>query len=892
MKTHLKSLLAAIALLTATSGASTFYQPAEYRWYVESLDLAASLRPSQPICRVLAKGTTFPVVLEPATISSQLDAQSSARCAMVVRQGLTGAIVSSVQFKANETWTLPYLPAEFYSVFIKCFSADGGIAFSATCCLNILEDNTPPAGRVAPPLDKTIFSVSVADGQLFVKGLPQGGTSLHVIARNPSGQKLFEQLFPVADGQTNGTFALTDLAPGQFLNLSIGLKSAVSILDQANLFYFKRGTFPASSPDWAAVPPPAHKLGPFIIHENQALKGGFENNQPGLNALVEGMKKRGTDLINLNFKWNHIEPVTGVYNWSEVDQYVQYFTDRRIPFGLIIGGAIFNSAPYDTWGEWMMDSTGECQLWRKLCITSPASGKFRQAIKSFVRAVHARYGGNPYFASWTFSGQGLDSGIFMDHFNRVTDYSPWARSELVDYLTQRYRTLDRLNSAWNTTFASWSAVMPPLPDWNSEVDISQPWIDFNACKLKIYADSNTKLYDPVVRQLDKTRKLSHYLTYTGPIEYLFSDMLANKSHLNDGGGEAHQMVRLYSVGANWGIRRQPESHDVPPANRLQLQDMITNTLRYGLQNSDLGMVWNSTVNIHATHYPKNTKLQDSMVFWTQIAPLLRTITQSSPLPPPVGFILSWDDLFCRTRAWRWYALPGEQLQKAAANASLGNVPWLSGITPERVYDQLDMLVCDADCQVFSPELLDKLERFVKRGGSLVICGTAGQYTVGSKETYAWRKRLKAPKALNPDGLSEWRLGQGQIIYSPESAASQLKGQFLVEMMHRCGVARNVVSSNPGVQGFLLNEHNEHNDKLLVISAFKGFDSLRKLKDKSALPAVISLPTISEGAWSLTRLYPETATEATSAKALQNPGISVSLPPSGLALYRLKKQDQK
>ncbi len=888
MKTYLKFLLIATALLTSASHATTFYKPADYRWYLESLDLAASFRASEPICRVMAKGTTFPVTLNPDAVSDKPKGHTGPST-MVLRQGLTGPIVSTAQFKSGQPWTLPYLPADFYSLSINCFSADGGIAFSTTCCLNILEDSTPANIRVKPTIAPDIFCVSIVEGQLVASGLPRfgDGITLHVIARNQLGEKEFEQRFPLASGQGTATFQLTDLLPGQFLNLQVGLKSPKGLMAQDSLFYFKRGTCPASSPDWAAVPPPPSDLPTLVVHENQALKGSFNRNLPGLNALVDGMAERGSNLINLNFKWNHIEPVTGVYNWTEVDQYVQFFTDKGIHFGLIIGGAIFNSSPYDTWGEWMMDSTGECQLWRKLCITSPASGKYRQAIQNFIRAVHARYGRNPYFVSWTFCGQGLDSGIFMDHFNTVTDYSPWARRDFVDYLTQRYRTLRKLNAAWGTDFRSWSAVVPPLPDWTRPVDISQPWIDFNACKLKIYAESNTKLYDPVVRELDRKRKISHYLTYTGPIEYLFPDQKANNSHLNDGGGEAHQMVRLYSLAANWGIRRQPESHYVPPDKPLQLQDMITNTMRYGLHNSDLGMVWNSMVNIHATHYPKNAKLKDAMAFWTTITPLLRTLSQSKPMAPPVGFVLSWDDVFCRTRAWRWYALPGETLQKAAAKASLGNAPWLSGVTPNTVYDQLDMLVCDADNQVFSPELLNKLKRFTTRGGALVICGTAGEFTVGSTQAYVWRQRLEAPKELNPTGLTEWKLGKGRVIYSPNAVDNQPDGRFLTDMMRRCNVAAQVASSNPAVQGFLLKDGD---DPILVVSAFLGFDRLRNLKDTSSLPTTVTLPSLPDGQWSLTRLYPADTPVPTSTKALQHTGISLVLEPSGIAIYRITKQE--
>jgi hypothetical protein len=61
-----------MAMLTATSGARSFYKPATYRWYLESLSLVATLRPSQSTCRVLGKVTPFPVTIRPETMSEEL----------------------------------------------------------------------------------------------------------------------------------------------------------------------------------------------------------------------------------------------------------------------------------------------------------------------------------------------------------------------------------------------------------------------------------------------------------------------------------------------------------------------------------------------------------------------------------------------------------------------------------------------------------------------------------------------------------------------------------------------------------------------------------------------------------------------------------------------------
>ncbi len=886
----ISKIFISLPLFTALICHADFYQPAQYRWYIESIDLSAGIRPSQPICKVLTNGTTFPIKFNPQLLIKKNIDFTQVKGIVVIRQGMTGKIYATTLIQPEKTWTLPYLPFGFYRVMFKGITPQNKLAFTTECTVNILEDTTTPELRTAPIISNDIFAISVTDGLLKVSGLPEKekNLELHIIGRNYTSRKEFEQLIPVSTNATTAELKLKNIAPGKFLNLSVILESQDSIIDQANIFYFKKGNYPETIPDWSHISKPIAPTG-LNVHENQLLLGSYESNLPGLKALVTGMKERGSNMININFKWFHVEPVCGVYDWSELDKYIKFFTDRGICFGIITGGGIFNTSPYDTWGEWMMDSNGNCQVWRNLCITSPASKKYSSAAKKLIKALYKRYGSNPCFISWTFSGQGLDSGIFMDHFNRVTDYSPWAQKELIQYLKKRYPALERLNAAWGSDFKSWSEVTPPLPDWNKKVDISYPWLDFNAAKLEIYKKATTELFDPTLRSVDSKRPASHYATYTGPIEYLFAGMRKNHTHLNDGGGEAHQMVRLYSIAANWKIKRQPESHYVPPAKRCQLQDMITNALRYGFENYDLGMVWNSQVNLHVKRYPANLKLKDAMKFWTTVIPVLRTLTTSTPDAPPVGFILSWDDMFCRTRAWRWYALPGDELQKVAAKVSLGNVPWLSGITPHEIFERQKLIVCDADNQVFSQQLIYKLARFVKKGGTLAICENAGEFTPGcNPDKFLWRTLLHAPE-LSQSSITSWSYGKGRIIYSPKAFSASKDGSSLTDLLSLCKIPRKVVSSNSAVQGFLLKNNK---DTILVISAFRGFDELRKQKGKNKFEAKITLPNWENGSWQLERIYPAATPVTVNNNTLSKNGISVQLEASGLLIYRLKKTLQK
>ena len=90
--------------------------------------------------------------------------------------------------------------------------------------------------------------------------------------------------------------------------------------------------------------------------------------------------------------------------------------------------------------------------------------------------------------------------------------------------------------------------------------------------------------------------------YQGPIEYLFPDLHAKNSAVQDGGGESEYMVRLYSICENNGIHRQAESVYVPADRILMQQDLVTNTLRYGMHLSNLGTVWNGYLNLHSAEF--------------------------------------------------------------------------------------------------------------------------------------------------------------------------------------------------------------------------------------------------------------------------------------------------
>lgn len=885
MKTKFISEMLILLAAAHLSAAVTFYKAAPYRYYLQSFDPSAGLRSSQPLCVTLNKGTDYPVTADLKQYLPNKNKYNKLQGVVRIREGITGPIFRTWKFPSESAWKLPWLPAGFYLLEIQGINERNEIVTECELTFHVVEDTLSENDRNLPESDSGIFHTDFHSGGLLLKGLPadRKGIRVELEAKDLYGTIAIRRELPLS----GNSISLPELQEGQCLKLRTSLRKEGREIARTRQFIWREGSCPASKPDWRKYPSPKTALPDVVVHENQVMVGRFESNRRGLDALVKGMKERGSNVININFKWNHVEPRTGVFQFQELDRYVDYFTRRGIRFGLIIGGSLFDGSPYDCWGEWMMDHNGDCQVWRNFCVTSPASPKYRTAIRGLIAALYKRYNDNPCFHSWTYSGQGLDSGTYMDHYDRITDYSPYFQTRFRAFLKSRYGTVQKLNRKWNTNFSDFEKVTPPMPDFSRTVDLSPPWRDFTEAKLEVFADANTNLFDPAIRALDSKRPISNYLTYMGPVEYLFPAMKQRGSSINDGGGESHQMVRLYSIAANYGIRRQPESHYVPADKRRQLQDLVTNTLRYGMEYSNLGTVWNSMVNIHADGYPKNKNLQDSMRFWKTVIPVLQGMSRTRPDAPPVGFLLSWDDLFFRTRAWRWYAMPCNDLQKAAGELSLGNVPWLTGMTPYSLFRQQKMLVVSGENRVFSCELLDKLKRFAQEGGTIAFIGNAGEYTLDSSTPFLWRQELNAP-VLSENQITQWKSGPGTILHLPLKKRETLTAEHLKTLLDAAGIRRKIETDQPGVQGFLLKDDKK---RYLVVSAFRGFDNLRNLKTEKAIPVSIRLFPERPGPrkWKLTRLYPASAPVIRTTQDLRTTGIRTRLAPSDLEIYQMESE---
>ena len=367
MKTKFISEMLILLAAAHLSAAVTFYKAAPYRYYLQSFDPSAGLRSSQPLCVTLNKGTDYPVTADLKQYLPNKNKYNKLQGVVRIREGITGPIFRTWKFPSESAWKLPWLPAGFYLLEIQGINERNEIVTECELTFHVVEDTLSENDRNLPESDSGIFHTDFHSGGLLLKGLPadRKGIRVELEAKDLYGTIAIRRELPLS----GNSISLPELQEGQCLKLRTSLRKEGREIARTRQFIWREGSCPASKPDWRKYPSPKTALPDVVVHENQVMVGRFESNRRGLDALVKGMKERGSNVININFKWNHVEPRTGVFQFQELDRYVDYFTRRGIRFGLIIGGSLFDGSPYDCWGEWMMDHNGDCQVWRNFCVT-------------------------------------------------------------------------------------------------------------------------------------------------------------------------------------------------------------------------------------------------------------------------------------------------------------------------------------------------------------------------------------------------------------------------------------------------------------------------------------------------------------------------------------------
>lgn len=903
---------------------SQWYKPLEYSWALQQIAPAKRKEVSTPWRTLITDGTAKNLNLNWEMLSGK--SQWNTAILQLSHSPNEKPFYEQRFSKVSQLATLPILPLGGYWLNVKTF--DEGLLSYKNFYLNVME--SPSADRKdLPQTDITGLQLSSNNKTLTVSGFTgflKAGM-LQVTLSDVTGNMIRREEISLKTSNSDELIiSIPEAAPGKTIVIRVDNIVDENVKDRAELWIANIGDFP-SVPKWHQSPPTKSVFN-YLTGETVATSAPFGTQEAGLKVQIGSMPLRGTETIQLWIEWGQIDPLGGSRDWSNLDAYVSFLTSYKVPFVLAGSGSVlFGNGPEKTWSEWGLNDRGEFKLWRQSPVTSPSSSTYIEGARDFTRSMIKRYRGNPYLVGYAFMSQGMDSGIFQDQHDSVMDYSVSARTEFQLYLKNKYDDINKLNNVWNKHWTQWEDVPSPLPIWEDEINLTPAWRDWTEWKLKTYRNVSVDLFEPLVAELDSKRPAMHYTAKTGPFEYLFHDLAVRQWATVDGAGEDSRMGRINNITKNWGLWRQTESHDVPPANKLYMKDMWTASLRNGGDMTRYNLVFNSLASLFETEYPKNIKLQESMEWWSRTAKLRQTLSKTTVSIPETGIFLSWADMLYRKRAWRWYTMSGDRVDMLTRKLNYLPVTWLSEWTPEEAWEGLKLIIAPQDAVIWDSGFLKKLSIFVKNGGRLAVWGKSGQYiTTDSSNQFNWtneiggrgliaesmnKKDRQKHGTLEYRGLSyaldpvvsvskipediesvvdsfgrpiilKWKWGKGEVIWCLTDTigeSERLMGVLLDESKAR----KEVISSDRRVDAFLLRNH-----KVTYVVLYRALNYNQKIQDTSVETSVNLYGLKPSGNYLIHPLLPDGKEWSASGDFLKDKGWDTDLTSSEIKVYEIRE----
>jgi beta-galactosidase len=220
---------------------------------------------------------------------------------------------------------------------------------------------------------------------------------------------------------------------------------------------------------------------------------------------VKLMKEANFNMVRMaEFAWHKMESSEGNYDFSWLDRAMELLNKENIDVVLC--------TPTATPPKWLMDRYPEIYQVdrqgirrgfgsrRHYCFNSPV---YREYTKKIVTTMAEHYRGNAQVAAWQIDNE------FGCHDNRC--YCENCRKSFIDWLKNKYQTIDRVNEAWGTvfwsqTYNSWDEIiLPAYTECDSTSDMTAPSTHNPSLQLDYYRFVSDSVRNYQKLQLDILR---------------------------------------------------------------------------------------------------------------------------------------------------------------------------------------------------------------------------------------------------------------------------------------------------------------------------------------------------------------------------------------------------
>jgi len=232
------------------------------------------------------------------------------------------------------------------------------------------------------------------------------------------------------------------------------------------------------------------KLPYFHISFNQPKEKPPQSEQEAVgnfkDMLVESAQM--TPHVSYRIDLPDFEILPGVFDFSLLDQIMDTAADYNSSIAVRIAhresAVPFRWHPYTRPRNFDGTVLYGQPYYGAYSLTDP---EYAAAWKRAFHALYSRYGEHRAFEGYYLFKPGGEWIIPDKPWNgEIADYS-WSATEAFQHYLKNDLKLDlkQLNQRWGKTYAKWSDVLPPQPDFSigAKPDLRPEWVDFSRCKL-------------------------------------------------------------------------------------------------------------------------------------------------------------------------------------------------------------------------------------------------------------------------------------------------------------------------------------------------------------------------------------------------------------------------
>lgn len=213
---------------------------------------------------------------------------------------------------------------------------------------------------------------------------------------------------------------------------------------------------------------------------------------------VDTVADYGVNTIELGISWRDCEASDGAFDFSIPDERVSYVRSKDMALRLRVN--------VTDWPEWfqpeLFQNPDGTTFDYSGGLPSVFSAENRERQLHFVSAAAKHYSGMGYTYTPAFS-------VHMEvKFGGWNTYEPSARAGFRNWLAGRYGSIASLNESWNTSYAAFGDIEPPVPqdtkDEPSTDAASADWIRFREAALTDWVTA----FAAAVRKNDTSARIS------------------------------------------------------------------------------------------------------------------------------------------------------------------------------------------------------------------------------------------------------------------------------------------------------------------------------------------------------------------------------------------------